>query len=147
MNVVADASVLIAELMRVRGRAFLASRKLRVLFTEEQWAETERGLDQRATVLRRRLATDEVEGLLDEAYRFASSDVLGIAPRATYEDWEPVARRRIRDPNDWPTLALALAIDAPVLTSDPDFFGCGIATWKVESLLAELPYIEEHEGR
>ena len=57
---------------------------------------------------------------------------------------ENEAKRRIaaRDPDDWPVLALAMAINAPVWTEDPDFFGAGVATWNgrnvVISLCAEL---------
>jgi predicted nucleic acid-binding protein len=47
------------------------------------------------------------------------------------EHLESQARARIsvRDAKDWPVLALALAVDAPVWTEDQDFFGSGVATW------------------
>jgi predicted nucleic acid-binding protein len=52
---------------------------------------------------------------------------------------EAIARRRIpRDPNDWPTVALAIALNAGILTNDCDFLGCGCPTWTVETLRAEL---------
>jgi hypothetical protein len=38
--VVADASVLVAELLRRRGRELLAHPELRCVVAEEQWAET-----------------------------------------------------------------------------------------------------------
>ena len=34
-----------------------------------------------------------------------------------------------RDPDDWPILAAALALDCPIWTEDRDFFGVGVATW------------------
>ena len=34
-----------------------------------------------------------------------------------------------RDPDDWPIVAAALALDCPIWTEDKDFFGSGIATW------------------
>lgn len=48
-----------------------------------------------------------------------------------YGEFETEARERLgqRDPEDWPTLALALAIGCPIWTEDTDFFGCGVATW------------------
>ena len=56
-----------------------------------------------------------------------------------YAHLEPVARRRIpRDPNDWPTVALAIALDAGIFTNDYDFFGCGCPTWTMETLRGEL---------
>lgn len=47
MVVVADTSVLVAELLRERGRALLAHPGLRVVVAEEQWAETEHELQRR----------------------------------------------------------------------------------------------------
>ena len=34
-----------------------------------------------------------------------------------------------RDPDDWPVLAAAWALGAPIWTQDQDFFGLGVATW------------------
>lgn len=49
------------------------------------------------------------------------------------------ALRRIpRDPNDWSTVALALATGSDIWTLDHDFLGCGIATWTTETLLLQL---------
>jgi predicted nucleic acid-binding protein len=64
-------------------------------------------------------------GLNDVADRVASVN------RDEYADYEHEARARIqsRDPNDWPIVALSLALDLPIWTEDRDFFGCGIATW------------------
>ena len=38
------------------------------------------------------------------------------------------ALKRIRDPNDWPALALALQLECAVWTEDQDFFGTGVPT-------------------
>ncbi len=48
-----------------------------------------------------------------------------------YGDFEAEARERLgsRDPDDWPILASALALNCPIWTEDTDFFGCGVATW------------------
>ncbi|MBK5292740.1 MAG: hypothetical protein JJE04_13815 [Acidobacteriia bacterium] len=35
---------------------------------------------------------------------------------------------RQRDPEDWPILAAALALDCPIWKEDTDFFGCGVPT-------------------
>jgi hypothetical protein len=50
---------------------------------------------------------------------------------AGYQDFEAEARRRMRqrDETDWPSLALALALECPIWTEDRDFFGTGVATW------------------
>lgn len=51
--------------------------------------------------------------------------------RNFYEEFEEQARARIasRDVNDWPIVATALLLNAPIWTEDKDFFGIGIATW------------------
>lgn len=58
-----------------------------------------------------------------------------------YVPFEADARARIdrRDVDDWPILAVALAMNCPIWTEDNDFFGCGVATWttdRVELYLA-----------
>ena len=76
----------------------------------------------------------------------ASLEALGtivkIASPATYSGFERAARLRLRgrDEDDWPILALALALGCPIWTEDTDFFGCGVATWttgRVEIYLAD----------
>ncbi len=59
-----------------------------------------------------------------------------VANRDLYEDFQAEARKRLaaRDPNDWPILAAALALDCPIWTEDTDFFGCGVATWTSASI-------------
>jgi predicted nucleic acid-binding protein len=62
-----------------------------------------------------------------------------IVPAAEYAAKEGIARRPIpRDSDDWPTVALALALEADIWTHDRDFFGCGVATWTTETLLLHL---------
>jgi len=58
------------------------------------------------------------------------SFVVALPPEA-YEGFESEARERLfrRDPDDWPNLAAALALDCPLWTEDRDFFGTGVATW------------------
>lgn len=53
-----------------------------------------------------------------------------------YAPFESEARRRLglRDPEDWPILACALAVRCPIWTEDTDFFGCGVATWTSERI-------------
>jgi len=53
-----------------------------------------------------------------------------------YSAFEAQAKERIaaRDEDDWPLLALALALDCPVWTEDNDFFGTGVATWHSQSV-------------
>jgi predicted nucleic acid-binding protein len=138
MNLAVDASVLIAELLRVRGRALFQRADLRILVSQEQWAETAHGLEQRAALLRRRVPAEEVDTLIDEAHALVATGAIIVVPSGVYAERETAARRRVRDQSDWPTVALALATDSAILTNDPDFLGSGIATWTVDTLLAEL---------
>lgn len=52
-------------------------------------------------------------------------------PSEVTEPFRRQALQRIghRDPDDWPVVAAALALDCPIWTQDKDFFGAGIATW------------------
>jgi hypothetical protein len=54
MIVVADASVLVGELLRERGRKLLLHPGLRVLVAEHQWEETEHELARRLDILESR---------------------------------------------------------------------------------------------
>ena len=52
---------------------------------------------------------------------------------------DAIAHKRIpRDPDDWPTVALALVLEAGIWTHDADFLGCGVPTWTVETLTAHV---------
>jgi predicted nucleic acid-binding protein len=141
MIVVVDASVLVSELLRKRGRELLGHPDLRCVVAEEQWREAEHELERRvsAIVAQGRL-TAEQAGLLQEGVRdLVEAGVIEVIPSTTYEHLEAVARRRVpRDPNDWAPVALALALNVGILTGDNDFLGCGCPTWTVETLSREL---------
>ena len=52
-------------------------------------------------------------------------------PGEVTEPMQAEALQRIgrRDPDDWPIVAAALALECPIWTEDKDFFGAGVATW------------------
>ena len=133
---VVDASTLVAELVRERGRRLLARSDVRFVVAEDQWDETQRKLRSRFDHLRARIGDDRVDALTLAIGAVMS--VVEVIPRPVYEAEEARARRRIRDPNDWPTVALSLVLDAPILTADRDFFGTGVATWTYDALAADL---------
>lgn len=141
MIVVADASVLVAELLRRRGRELFARSDLRVVVAEEQWNETEHELQRRLGIIvnQGRLMSKQAQLLHEAVHTLIDNRAIEIIPRTVYEHQETVARRRIpQDPNDWPPIALALALEVGILTGDQDFLGCGCPTWTVETLRAEL---------
>jgi predicted nucleic acid-binding protein len=61
-------------------------------------------------------------------------DWIEVVDNALYADFETNARERMagRDEDDWPVVAVALALDSPIWTEDRDFFGAGIATWTTD---------------
>jgi predicted nucleic acid-binding protein len=139
--VVADASVLVAELLRERGRALIADPRLRIVVAEDQWSETQHELGRRVALLvaHARLTNEQAARIQQAIESLVDSQVIDVIPRGVYEHKEETARRRVpRDPDDWPPVALALSVNAGILTGDNDFLGCGCPTWTVDTLRDEL---------
>ncbi len=69
---------------------------------------------------------------------FAS--LFSIIAEPAYAHYEQEARRRIPgDPDDWHTIALAMATKTAIWTLDQKhFFGCGMAVWKTNILREAL---------
>jgi predicted nucleic acid-binding protein len=58
-----------------------------------------------------------------------------ILDEAVYSALEEEARARsLREPDDWPVVATALALSAGISTNDNDFLGVGVATWTTATL-------------
>lgn len=97
MIVVADASVLVAELLRARGRELFAHPDLQVVVAEEQWDETQHELQRRisAIVEKRRLTEDHAKRLHHDVLTLVDERVIEVIPRRLYEHMEVVARRRV----------------------------------------------------
>jgi predicted nucleic acid-binding protein len=139
--VVADASVLVAELLRERGRALIADPRLRIVVAEDQWSETQHELGRRVALLvaHARLTNEQAAQIQQAIESLVDSRVIDVIPRGVYEHIEETARRRVpRDPDDWPPVALALSVNAGILTGDNDCLGCGCPTWTVDTLRDEL---------
>ncbi len=74
-----------------------------------------------------------------------------VMPEEVYRDRLEEARERIpRDPDDAPTVALALALGggeerAGIWTMDGDFLGCGIPVWTTETLSARLSRMQRED--
>ncbi len=66
----------------------------------------------------------------------ALSAHLQVVESELYAQFEAQARKRIsaRDEQDWPVIALALALQCPVWTEDADFFGSGVPTWTTRTV-------------
>jgi hypothetical protein len=94
--VVVDASVLVAELLRRRGRELFAHPDLQCVVAEEQWEEALHELQKRvaAIVGQGRLSSEQGEKLLGVVHDFVEDDVIEVVPRMFYEHMERAARRR-----------------------------------------------------
>lgn len=130
-RLVLDANILIRAVLGQRVRRLLESHadSISFLIPETAYAEAEEHLA--ALVVKR--GGDPAIGL--ESLR--SMAALGVmVSQDLYGDFEGEARKRLgaRDPEDWPILAAALALDCPIWTEDTDFFGCGVATWSSASI-------------
>ena len=141
MNLVVDASVLVGEVLRARGLLLLSSPALTFFQPEHAAGETQHELRRRGLGMVRsgRATAEQIDTLLDNALAFLDAQVTYV-PATEYRAHEVEARQRIpRDPNDWPLVALALQLgQAPILTLDGDFLGCGLPTWTPETLRLHL---------
>jgi predicted nucleic acid-binding protein len=86
---------------------------------------------------------------LDEAQLLAALQVMPIQwkPATGYEDQRTEAEKRIaeRDPDDWPTVALALTLDLPVWSQDKDLTVTGLEVFTTGDLLDALSEITPDE--
>ncbi len=140
MRLVVDTSVLVGELLRQQGRARLGDDHLELFLPEQMWEETEVELPRRvrAFVRRRGLAADVGDELVRLCLGAIEANIV-ILDEAIYSEIEEEAlARSLRDPNDWPVVASALALSAAIWTNDNDFLGVGVATWTAASLQAWL---------
>lgn len=123
---VLDANILIRAVLGNRVRRMLETYSGRVTFflPAEAYAEAVDHLE--ALVVRRGGDPAKAVSTLGAVARLV--EIIG---KEVYEAYEKEARERLgsRDPEDWPILAAALALNCPIWTEDTDFFGCGVATW------------------
>ena len=97
-----------------------------------------------ASVLTKRGELNALQPALEKLTKLRLA-VRAVDP-AEYESMKAAALARIgpRDPDDWPILACALALNCPIWTEDKDFFGTGVATWT--TALVELYFTEPDAG-
>lgn len=81
-------------------------------------------------------ARKEVSEAAESFLLRAIKSVLIVVDHSFYDEFETSARARIsaRDLSDWPVVATALLLNAPIWTEDKDFFGTGIATWTTDRI-------------
>lgn len=147
MLLVLDATVLVSELLWARGRVLIWNPQLKLRVSERAWYETRYELPRRAEriVAQGRIARENADEAVNAAFALAGEEVAVVLDEA-YSDYAEQATYRIpRDPDDIPTVALALALGGGegrcgIWTGDNDFLGCGVPTWTTDTLLAHLRY-------
>jgi predicted nucleic acid-binding protein len=144
LPLVVDANILLGELLRQRGIDLLADPRLNLSITTRAWNEMEYELPRRIHEYARRRPgqTQSEEGLLRTSYGIAAFNVRQIEESA-YTEHEAEARARIPDdPDDWPTVALSLALGVGIWSEDRHFLGYGLATWWTDPLRAYLAHMD-----
>lgn len=140
MKLVVDANILVAELLRRRGRELFKNPQLELYFNTQIKDEAEYELSRRVKqiIAQRRLNEAAGQELIEAAFIIIRNQIQ-LVPFEFYGYLEMEAKKRIsRDPNDWQIVALALSLPAAIWTEDYDFFGCGCPTWTTQNLMLQL---------
>ena len=140
MRLAVDASTLVAEALRVRGRQFIAHPGINLVSAAEAWGEMGHEIRKRVALLTERgfLEARQAADLLDDVASVLVEQMT-VVPASVNADRLVDASWRIpRDPRDVPTVALALTPDCGIWTLDRDFFGCGLPVWTTETLVRYL---------
>lgn len=140
MILIIDANILIAELLRQRGRELLRSPKLIIYASEKVVDETNYEIQKRIgyMITTGKLSQKEGANLTQLASQALRTCIINI-PQIEYGYLEIEAKERIpRDPDDWHTVALAIHLDVAIWTQDNDFLGCGCPCWTTDTLISHL---------
>ncbi|MGI8574621.1 MAG: PIN domain-containing protein [Egibacteraceae bacterium] len=140
MRLVVDTSVLVDELLRVRGRERLGDQLLELFLPEAMWEEAAAELPRRIAAFATQRGLDQgVTSELTTSCLTAIKANVAVIDAGVYSALEDEARARsLRDAADWPVIACALALSAGVWTNNNDSMGTGVPTWTTQSLQAWL---------
>jgi predicted nucleic acid-binding protein len=123
---VVDANILVRAVLGTRVREVIETYAGEVSFFVPESVYAEAAEHLAALVTKRGGDPEKALALLRSL-----SSLVELIGSEVYGEFEIEARERLarRDPEDWPTLASALALGCPIWTEDTDFFGGGVATW------------------
>lgn len=116
MRLVVDTNILISELLRKRGRDLISSDFLDLFIAQKMRNEVQHEFKKRIKIIVNRTDLTEELGQLqwEKALTLIDQKITTI-PLSFYQSFEEEARKRIpRDPNDWETVALSLALFASI---------------------------------
>jgi len=131
-RIVLDANILLRGVFGTRVLELLALYQETVAFYTPDLCIEEAIRSIPAIATRRRLDPEKTAANLTQILLTC----IDIVDHSSYDEFEIRARARIsqRDASDWPVVATALLLDAPIWTEDRDFFGSGIATWTSDKI-------------
>ena len=124
--IVLDANILIRAVLGKRVRELLVDNAERVQFFSPDVAYADARKYLPALLEKRGVKSESAIAVLNTLQTIVWPLELDV-----YAGFKSQALQRIamRDADDWPVLACAMAIGCPVWTEDADFFGTGVATW------------------
>lgn len=139
---VLDANILIRAVLGSRALALLRKYAGQVEFITPDTAFEEAREKLPGILERRKVPVAPAMAILDQL-----AGVVQAVDGETYRSFEHLAGERIarRDEDDWPVLAVALALGCAIWTEDADFFGCGVATWTTDRVELYLAKAAERE--
>ena len=143
MTLIIDANILIAELLRQRGRELLRNPQLIIYASERVVDETNYEIQKRISRMTTtgKLSIEAGTDLTKAASQPLKTCIINV-PQIEYGYLEIEAKERIpRDPDDWHTVALAIHLDAAIWTQDNDFLGCGCPCWTTDTLISHIKRI------
>jgi predicted nucleic acid-binding protein len=128
-TLVLDANILIRAVLGSRVRNLLMENAEAIKFFAPDSAYDEARKHLPALLKKRGLASKPAMAVLDLLVTLVEPMELEL-----YENLKEAALKRIaiRDANDWPVLACAMALGCAVWTEDADSFGAGAATWTTD---------------
>ncbi len=151
MNLTIDANILVSEVDSETGvtKSLLLHPTLETVYIAEYtWNEAMYVLDRKfeGWIRGGRLVQAIADNVLRGTIAVFASRCTVIA-EATYVAYESEARLRIPgDPDDWHSVALAMATDTAIWTLDQKhFFGCGMAIWNTKILRAVITDNARHD--
>jgi predicted nucleic acid-binding protein len=143
MILIIDANILIAELLRQRGRELLRNPQLIIYASERVVDETNYEIQKRINrmITTGKLSKEAGVDLTQAASELLKTSIINVL-QIEYGYLEIEAKERIpRDPDDWHTVALAIHLDSAIWTQDNDFLGCGCPCWTTDTLISHLKRI------
>lgn len=128
--------IVVGVLLRSSGRILVANPRLELFICTQAESEALHELQKRGNAMVRKgsIQPEQLDALLQLA-TLSFCQYIQVMPELLYLLLKSQARSRIpRDPDNWPTLALAMVLNAGMWTEDGDFFGCGLPTWTTQTL-------------